>query len=575
MSELSRQLDTGDAAGAVTEAAPCRVATIDVGTNSVRLLVVEAGPDGRYRLLDDEKVVARIGRGMGRSAELTVDAMEATARVISHMNAIAGGYDARVIRAVATSAVREAANRDDFLALVWQTAGVEIDVISGEEEARLAWLSVNNAFDLRERDTAVVDIGGGSTEIVISGGGVIEQIDSLPLGAIRLTESVDATLTPESRLKKMRKGARALLKASTRKPASPPDLVFGTGGTFTSLAYIDLLGEPGEHRDLPKGVRGHEVSLPKLRRHIERLNAMTPQQRANVPGLSADRADIIVAGLTIAEQTMIRLGARRLKVHDRGIRDGLLLRIVGELFPGTADGPVSGPPDREDAVRRFADKCHYERDHSEHVTTLCLQIYDQLVAQLPELPGNVRKKSARELLKAAAILHDVGYYINYTRHHRHSYHLIMHSELVGFGHRELEVIAHVARYHRRAHPKKSHPTFQRLSTADQCLVRHLASILRIADGLDRSHAGNVRRVRVEVDRRTAWFFVETDRSPDVDLWGAARKSQLFARVFGMEPRFEADADTDADAVADTDADADTVADTDAVALTNTDTDAHP
>jgi len=544
LTEPARQSDA-----AVAAPIGCRVATIDVGTNSIRLLVVEAGPDDRYRLLDDEKVVARIGRGMGRSAELTTDAMEAAAQVISHMKVIAEGYDAQVVRAVATSAVREAANREDFLALVRQTAGVEIDVISGEEEARLAWISVNNAFDLRTRDVAVIDIGGGSTEIVISTGGVIEQIDSLPLGAIRIAEAVDASLSPESRLKKMRKLARVRLKAEARKPASPPDLVFGTGGTFTTLASIDMLGDPGGHDDLPRGVRGHEVSLPKLRRHLERLNAMTPAQRAAVPGLSADRADIIVAGLVIAEQAMIRVGAGKLKVHDRGIRDGLLLRIVAELFPSHADDVETRAPDRDEAVRRFAEKCRYEQDHSEHVTKLCLQIYDQLVEQLPDLPGNVRKDSARQLLQAAGILHDVGYYINYTRHHKHSYHLIMHSELVGFSHRELEVIANVARYHRRGHPKKTHPAYQRLSTADQRLVRHLAAILRIADGLDRSHAGNVRRVRVEVDRRTAWFGVDAERSPDVDLWGAARKSQMFARVFGMEPRFDA-AGANADALAD-------------------------
>ncbi|MCP3903469.1 MAG: Ppx/GppA family phosphatase [Planctomycetes bacterium] len=560
------ELPSQSGAGIAATPEPCRVATIDVGTNSVRLLVVSAGPDGRYRLLDDEKVVARIGRGMGRSARLADDAMEETARVISHMKAIAEGYDAQVIRAVATSAVREAANREDFLEMVRRGAGIEIEVISGEEEARLAWISVNHAFDLRSREVAVIDIGGGSTEIVLSAGGVIEQIDSLPVGAVRITEAVEDGLSPQPRLKRMRKLVRNELKAKTRKPATAPDLVIGTGGTFTSLAYIDMLGDPDIHGDVP-GVRGHEITLPKLRRHLERVNAMTPQQRAAVPGLSADRADIIVAGLTIAEQAMMRLGASLLQVHDRGIRDGLLLRIIGELFPQTADEITSRPPDRQDAVRLFAIKCQYERAHSEHVTSLALQIFDQLVERLPDLPENVRSDQARQLLEAAAILHDIGYYINYTRHHKHSYHLVMHSELVGFSHRELEVIANVGRYHRRAHPKKSHPGFQRLSTADQRLVRHLAAILRIADGLDRSHAGNVRRVRVEVDRRTAWFLVEADRKPDVDLWGAARKSQLFARVFGMEPRFEpaegADADADTGTDANTGMDADADADTDA------------
>jgi exopolyphosphatase/guanosine-5'-triphosphate,3'-diphosphate pyrophosphatase len=536
----------------VAAAAPAirtrRVAAVDVGTNSIRLIVAEVRSDGSYRLLDDEKVVARLGRGMHESPALGDDAMRGAAQAIARMKAIAEGYHAEIVRGVATWAVREASNRKGFIELVKAEAGLDLDVISGADEGRLAFLSVKNAFDL-EGDVAVVDIGGGSTEIVVSAGGVVEHIHSLPLGAIHLTESVrgDEGTTPAARLRRLRNQIRDEVKRRLPKPDRPASLVIGTGGTFTTLGNAELhrRRRPAPADDLPLNVRGVSVTRAEIRRLIEQLGPMSVEERAAVPGIGPDRAEIIVAGIGIASAIMKRLGAETLQVHDRGIRDGLLLSMMHELFPETAES--SDTPDRLRAVRRFAERCNYERNHSEHVTELAIQIFDQLAEQLdgaasdngdrPPPPPALLDPASRELLATAGVLHDVGYLVNYSRHHRHSYHLIMHSDLAGFDHRELEVVANVARYHRRAHPKKSHPNFARLAPDEQERVRALAAILRIADGLDRAHAGNVERVKVEIERHTAWFTVEAEREPEVDLWGAARKSQLFPKVFNMDPRF--------------------------------------
>ncbi len=516
-----------------------RVATVDVGTNSIRLLVAEARPDGSYSLLDDEKVVARLGRGMNRSRVLDPAAMRDAARAVAHMHAIAQGYNVELLRAVATWAVRVAENRDEFVELVRVESGLTLDVIDGTDEARLAFLTVQAAFDLEGRDVAVVDIGGGSTEVVLSANGLIEEIDSFSLGAVHLTEAVASmrASSPEARLHKLRRLIDRELKSSLRNAVITPQVVIGVGGTFTTLAAMDQHSRRGVRGESPgAGIRGYELRRADIRRHLDGLNAMTPAERLEVGGLNPDRAEIIVAGLAIADTVMKRLHVNTLQVHDRGIRDGVLLSMTQELFP---DAPAAGPKgrDRIDAVRHFAVRCNYERDHSEHVTDLSMQLYDRLVEQIPGLPQSVIDPSAREVLRTAAVLHDIGYSINYARHHKHSYHLIMHSELPGFSSRELELIANVARYHRRAHPKNGHANFRRLGEDDKDLVRHLAALLRIADGLDRAHGSCVDRVNLEIDRRTAWFTVDAAAKPEVDLWGAARKSLLFSRVFDLEPRF--------------------------------------
>jgi exopolyphosphatase/guanosine-5'-triphosphate,3'-diphosphate pyrophosphatase len=272
---------------------------------------------------------------------------------------------------------------------------------------------------------------------------------------------------------------------------------------------------------------------------LDHLRSLSPKARSRIPGLSPERADIIVAGVAIVDAVMQRLKVNTLRVHDRGIRDGLILGMVRELHPARTSGQAR-PPDRMTAVRQFAKSCNYEQAHSEHVAGLALQVFDQLATQIPEGHSKEpwRTPFGRELLEAAGVLHDVGYRINYAKHHKHSYHMIVHSDLPGFTHREIELIANIARYHRRANPKNSHRAFARLPESDQELVRRLAAILRIVDGLDRAHAQVVRSVRVETCRSVVNFLVHADAEPAVDMWGADRKSGLFEKVFELKPKFE-------------------------------------
>lgn len=517
-----------------------RFAVIDVGSNSIRLIVAEMSRAGGYRIIDDEKVVARLAQGLTESGRLAPEAMERAADAIVRMKAIAEGYDVERLRAVATSAVREAENQDEMVELIRTRSDLELEVISGDDEARFAFQSVAGAFDLRDMNAGVVDIGGGSTEIVLAPAGVIEHTVSLPLGAVRLTERFGTHEPRDDAYRAMRKFIRQSLKAALPKPEIPPQALFGSGGTFTAIARMLMLrASPDMQKDLfTISVRGHEVQRDEVKHLLRWLRGMTSEERAAVPGLSADRADIIVAGLTIADAVMKRLGVNRLRVNDRGIRDGLLLTLISEFSDESTDS-TRRPLARTETARRFAEACRFEEMHCEQVARLALRIYDQIGgASAGDATDGWLSGEARELLEAAALLHDIGYLINYAKHHKHSYHLIMHSDLPGFSSRQLRIVANVARYHRRAEPRDKHAGFAVLSAEDREIVRRLSAILRIADGLDRTHTQSVDDVRAASVGDVAVFHVQAPKEPTVNLWGARRKSGLFESAFGMKARFE-------------------------------------
>ena len=514
-----------------------RVGVIDVGTNSIRLIVGEVGSDLSYRVIDDEKIRARLGEGLDERGDLSLEAMSRSVETIGRLKGIAEGYDLRGLRAVATSAVRDAANREEMLALVRDRCGLELEVLSGEDEARYAYQSVNAAFDLRGVAAAVLDIGGGSTELVISVDGVTDQVVSLPLGAIRLTERFGTCEDPAGlQLARMRQFLRQYVRDHVEKPPVRLDVLFGSGGAVRSMAGISMhraaAATTGEM--LPRIIRGYEMPRGEVRSILHRLDGMSVRARASIPGLSPERADIIVAGVAIMERFMKRLGVERLRAHDRGIRDGVLRDMIGALAPAGRRAPSHHG--KVATARRFASTCRYEQPHAEHVARLAVSMFDQLVDQLGAEGEAWASAGSRELLEAAALLHDVGYLIGHAKHHKHAYHLIVHSEMDGFSHRDLEIVANLARYHRGAEPRAKHGAFARLSKEDRRVVRRLAAILRIAVGLNRTHTQSVRGVTLTLRNGRAEFRLESHEDPSVNIWEAERKADLFEREFGIAIR---------------------------------------
>jgi exopolyphosphatase / guanosine-5'-triphosphate,3'-diphosphate pyrophosphatase len=500
-----------------------RIAAIDIGSNSVRQIVADVSGGGGIQVVDEMKAAPRLASGLGDTGLLADDAMGRAIEAITRMATLARQLGAERIEAVATSAVRDAGNGEDFLHRVHRQTGLHVRVLDGEEEARLSFRSALAHFELGSGRAVVADIGGGSLELVLSVDGVIERLASLPLGAVRLTERFlpDGSTSPKA-LKALRRDVRAQLRPHlpVRDWRGAP--MIGSGGTFTNLAGLYLTRQG---IFTARSVHAARVPRGDVEHLLEMLHAMSPAERRGIEGLNADRADIIVAGLAVVAEVMARLEAREVQVSRYGIREGILLEAA-RVRPVVADPGEA----RERSVRELAERCHYEVPHATNVQRLALRLFDSFGSRLRASPVE------RSLLADAALLHDVGYHISYDRHHKHSYHIIVHAELLGVPPAEQVVIANVARYHRGAPPRRKHRNFGALDRDLRACVRRLAAILRIADGFDRGHTGAVKTLRVRwVKRALRITPVASDQRASLRLecWGAHRKSALLAKVAGV------------------------------------------
>lgn len=502
--------------------APRRIAAIDVGSNSVRAIIADVSADGTIATVDEMKAAPRLGADVHVTGMLGTAAMEGAVAAIGRMATLARQLGAQRIEVVATSAVRDAANAAQFVARVRQEVGLELRVISGEAEARLSYRSALAHFDLGAGRTVVLDIGGGSLELALAADGVLDDLVSLPFGALRSTERYLREGSGLGAVRRLRGGVRDALREVLPRRGWRGAQLIGSGGTFTNLGGIHLA-----RRGMLVARSVHATLVPRtdVEHILDALTAMTPDERRNVPGLNPERADLIVAGLAVAAEVMARLEARDVRVSRYGIREGLLLESA-RVMPTAADPGEA----RQRSVREFAIRCHYEQNHAEQVQRLALRLFDTVGARLGCAPDE------RATLADAALLHDVGYHINYDRHHKHSYHLIVHAELLGITPDEQVAIANVARYHRGTAPKKKHRTFATLDRALRERIVRLSAILRVADGFDRGHTGAVGDVGVRWLQRAIRLTPKPTRpgtSLRLETWGAHRKSQLLAELAGV------------------------------------------
>jgi exopolyphosphatase/guanosine-5'-triphosphate,3'-diphosphate pyrophosphatase len=437
------------------------------------------------------------------------------------MEALSTQLGAKRRRVVATSAVREASNAAEFLGRVKLETGLDVVVLDGEDEAQLGFRSAQAHFDLGSGRAAVIDIGGGSLEIALSAEGLVERLISLPFGAIRLTERYFSRgITPRA-MRKLRRAVRRGLRQEFSARDWRGAQVIGSGGTFTNLAGI-VLARQGMR--IARTVHGTIVQRVELEHVVDYLAALSPAERQTVPGLNAARADIIVAGLAVIAEVLARLEAKSFAVSSYGIREGILLELARVKARSADRGEA-----RERSVRELAQRSHFEEPHARQVQKLAVRLFDSIGEKLGCHPEE------RQTLSDAALLHDIGYHINYDKHHKHSYHLISHAELLGMTPAEQILIANVARYHRGAEPRRSHGNFGPLNAADRARVRRLAAILRVADGLDRGHTAAVADVRVRwLDRALRLIPVPAEgASIRLELWGASKKSGLLSKIAGV------------------------------------------
>lgn len=518
------------------------LAAVDVGTNSFHLVVARVVGDDRFEIVACEKEMVRLGSGGGDMKRLDPEAVERGIDVLARFRQLADISGAR-LRAVATSAVREAEDPDAFLARARREAGVDIEVISGVEEARLIHLGVLQAVPVFDTPLFLVDIGGGSTELLFGHQGEVRAARSLKLGAVRLTNRFfpGARVHP-SAVSSCRTYVRSMLSAFAHETAGIGfEVAIGSSGTVQAVAAI-ACGISGI--DAPQSWNRFELSAEQVRDVVARLaSAPTLAARRKVPGLDPKRADIILAGAILLEQVIEAFGVETLVVSDYALREGVLLDTLQRTHGG-----IGAPHHLRELSRRsvqhLAEACDEDPRHSAHVASLALQLFDLTRAHHGLDDG------CREYLEAAALLANVGLFISHTQHHRHSYYVIRNSEkLIGLTDAEIEMIALIARYHRKSAPKASHPEFARLGPQDQAVVRTLAAMLRVAIGLDRSHEQRVVALTARTERGGLVLSAHPRATAtiDLELYSAAERSGLLAEVLGLEVSVVAGSSVDAQA----------------------------
>ncbi|MEY3735898.1 MAG: hypothetical protein RLZZ624_957 [Cyanobacteriota bacterium] len=460
-----------------------RVAAIDIGTNSIHLLIAAINPDlHSFSVVLVEKSTARLGERDPVSGALSEAAIERGFRTLQHCRELAESHGVEAIVTAATSAVREAPNGREFLQSVQEQIGLTVDLISGPEEARLIYLGVLSGMAFGDQPHLILDIGGGSTELVLADGRDSRALTSTRVGAVRLQRDfIDQDPLPAERrsfLTAFIQGALepAVLQVRRRIEAGEAPVMVATSGTAMAIGALAA----AEEERPPLKLQGYRISRQRVDQLVDRLVAMTPEQRRALPAINDRRAEIIVPGALILQTAMRMLAVQELVICDRALREGLIVDWM--LRQGLLEDRFAYQSSiRQRSIRHQAQRFGVDLVRAERVANLALSLYDQTAGPLHQDSGG-----GRELLWAAAMLHRCGQHINVGAYHKHSWYLIRHGELLGYSDGEHLIVAAIARYHRRSLPKKRHEAWQLLdSRDDRRLVGAMALLLRLAAALDR------------------------------------------------------------------------------------------
>jgi exopolyphosphatase/guanosine-5'-triphosphate,3'-diphosphate pyrophosphatase len=501
-----------------------RIAAIDVGTNSVHMIVCRIRPDLSFEVIDREKDMIRLGAGSLGGRRLQPAAIATAMETLSKFRRLAESHGVDEIIAAATSAVRESENGGDLIAAARRQVGVRVRVISGTEEARLIHLAAAYAVGVGRRSSVVIDIGGGSCEITLGTSARVELGRSFKIGILRMAERFGRSdPLSDAHQRRLARHVRRETKGYLRQIARRGfHRVIGTSGTILSLGAL-----ASGRRGTLEEIRNVRVEAREIHRLRKRLVEMTLDERLKVPGLDPRRADIASVGAVLVDTLLDALGADDITLCDFALREGLVLDYIrrNRAHIRTAE---RYPDVRRRSVMELAERCNYWPVHAQQVARLALQIFDAT--------RGVHGLGARERewLEYGALLHDIGIHISYEGHHKHSYYLVRNGGLRGFDPEEITIIGLIARYHRQGTPKKSHPGFGDLSSGRRDAVRVLGAIVRIAEGLDRSHAQVVDRVSTVVGRRKLRMRLRVKGDAELELWAAHRHTTPLSELLGRE-----------------------------------------
>lgn len=497
------------------------ISIIDLGSNSLRMMIARVRPGGVVKILNEVKHMVRLGEGAFPGRRLQPQAMDRTLEMLYGFAGMGASYGVDCCLAVATAAVREALNGGEFLQLVREKTGLDFSVISGREEARLIWKGVSGYREHTKEKKLFLDIGGGSTELVVGNSLDCSSLDSLKVGCVRLASTFPCPERPVSakeyaslQLYVNNVGVHVFRRLTGENVSG----MIASSGTAQNLAEITAALEEKEGKGAPD--TPWLLSYRGLRRTVRELCARTRTERAALPGINPQRVDVIIPGAAILQTVMETLYCDSVQISSRGLRDGLLLEYLERTFPDPAQATLSI---REKSVLHLGRLCRFEEVHSRHVAQIADELFDS--ARKEEL--HCCTEEDRELLRYAALLHDVGIFIAFSQHHAHSHYLISNMELLGFTEKERRIIATTTFFH-RFKPTKKYPCFAALEGPLRQTVRVLSLLLAMAEGLDKSHQQIVQNAR----------FIRTQNMVRVEVRSTASTPLEEARMSRFVHRLE-------------------------------------
>jgi len=496
-----------------------RYAAVDIGSNSVRMMAAEIG-HGETAILAQDRQVTRLGESVFRSGQIGKEALDFLCATLARMSAAYSRMEISGVRAVATSAVRDAGNQAEFLQRTSQALGTNVEIISGPEEARLIHLGVEARWPRPKERTLIVDVGGGSAELIISENGQLIDAVSKPLGAVRLTELFLKSDPPKPEELGRLEGylQEKLYQFQQQHAGEKFDRAVATSATAAALVCA-VNQIPRSKRDEADRLR---ASTTQIRDLFTKLAASDVSSRQKLVGIGPRRAEIVIAGAAVFVHVLEAFGHRSLHYCAAGVRDGIIADLAAR---GVGRELSQLSTEQRAVVEAMAKRYDVSLKHVRHVAYLAQTLFEILQ------PLHRLAPAAGKLLEAAAYLHDLGHFVSGTGHHKHSAYLVANSDMPGFTDRERQTIAALCRFHRKSMPQARHSHFQALDVDAKRTVVSLAPVLRIADALDRGHAQRVRSVAGAVRDGNLSLAVTAEGDADLEIWAANEAAQTFREVY--------------------------------------------
>ena len=496
------------------------IAVIDIGSNSIRLQVARV-IDRTYKVVNDHKATVRIGDNVYKTGKFSEEAIDTLLQVLTNIKTIMDSENVEMCRAVATASFREASNGQEVADYIKEKTGIDIEIISGKEEARLMYLAASYYFQMNDCNVLLVDMGGGSTEFSYAEKGCLITSESTPLGCSKLNyEYLQGDIPSQSQIKALRQYLTETL--DTILPNAKVTKLICSGGTINNISAIY------NKRQNFSDAAVKFVDSVFSKHFFNEISGKRLEERLKISGIEPTRADIILSASILVNLLIKRYSLDGFYTLSGGLRAGLTIDVMNKM--GIELMFQGGNTDVAYArLIETGKKYFFDEKHAEQVTRLSKILFDKLQKLLSLEDGDYR------LLEAAAMLHDTGTHIAYSKHHKHSYYLVMNTELPGFSDDEIAVIANVARYHRRSMPKLSHENYAALSSKAREKVSKLASILRIADGLDRTHSQVIKDINIEIVDDKIHFSLEVDKNYNIEMEKAGfdKKKDLLEKITGM------------------------------------------